>query len=308
MRKFCYVLFCILFICSIAFGLIGRGYCTRDNQNYTVLQPESFIPDVIETVLHDKELKQIYVCYNDANCVNVYSEDGEFLWAVATPYIRNSYFELQDGKLIIYGDGAYIYSSENGKFLEKTSEDDLELSYRWSNETADEITEGEFYFDSYQVYKCEPDGALRTVVSRPRWNIFFNFGACLCIAGMGAVGLGITFFFEKKKAYNRAKNTEIKNPKARKIIRYFKVTSIVHILYAVLDIIFGFFGGYLCIGIMPLALHFIVANVITWNMLDRISFSKDESDVIEYYKTVEIATFIIAFLSVAVAAGIATAL
>ncbi|MDD6094514.1 MAG: hypothetical protein PUC29_02090, partial [Clostridia bacterium] len=285
-----------------------RGYCTRDNQNYTVLQPESFIPDVIETVLHDKELKQIYVCYNDANCVNVYSEDGEFLWAVATPYIRNSYFELQDGKLIIYGDGAYIYNSKNGEFLEKTSEDNLELSYRWSEETADEMTEGEIYFDSYQVYKYEPDGSLRTVVSRPRWHLFFNFGACLFIAGMGAVGLGITFFFEKKKSYNRVKNTEIKSPKARKIIHYFKATSIVHIIYTVLDIIFGFFGGYLCIGIMPLALNFIFSGVIICNMLDRISFSEEEAAVVQYYKTVEFATFVIAFFSVVAAVRIATAL
>ena len=52
------------------------------------------------------------MCYNDANCVNVYTETGEFLWCVSTPYLRNSYFILQDDKLIICDGDAYIYNVE----------------------------------------------------------------------------------------------------------------------------------------------------------------------------------------------------
>ena len=111
MRGFTKILFpfsIALFMCSIALGLFGRAFCTRSNNDYKSIQPESFVPDTIETVLHDENLKQIYVCYNDANCVNVYTEDGKFLWCVATPYMRNSFFELQDNKLIIYDGDAYI--------------------------------------------------------------------------------------------------------------------------------------------------------------------------------------------------------
>lgn len=98
--KILFPFFIVLFMGGIALGLLGREFCTRSNDNYKEIQPESFVPDTIETVLRDDDLKQIYVCYNDANCVNVYTEDGDFLWCVATPYMRNSYFELQDNKLI----------------------------------------------------------------------------------------------------------------------------------------------------------------------------------------------------------------
>lgn len=306
MKKISTVLFIILFMGGVALGLFGRAICTHDNQNYADLQPESFIPDVIETVLHDEELKQIYVCYNDANYVNVYSESGEFLWAVATPYLRNSYFELQDDKLIIYGDNAYIYNSENGEFLGIEKEEDLDLNYDWENEQTGEFRDGEFYFDSYQVYKADSNGTLHAVVFRPWWHWIFNFGVSLCISFAGAFGIGITVFIEKKRSYsNVKKKVKFKNRKAKTITNYFRVTSIIQLVYAFLDVFFGFFGGILCIGIIPIAIHFIVSNWILWNMLDNISVNQEEKTVVDYWKAFETITFIIAFVSVIIAAGIA---
>ena len=152
---------------GIALGLFGRAFCTSSNDNYKEIQTESFVPDTIETVLQDKDLKQIYVCYNDANCVNVYSEEGEFLWCVATPYMRNSYFELQDDKLIIYDGDAYIYDSKNGSFLGVENEENLNLNYDWENEYNEKYIEGDFYFDNFQVYKVLADGTLEVIVNRP---------------------------------------------------------------------------------------------------------------------------------------------
>ncbi len=306
MKKIYTVLFIILFIGGIVLGLFGRAYCTRDNQNYAELQPESFIPDVIETVLQDEKLKQIYVCYNDANYVNVYSESGEFLWAVATPYIRYSYFELQEDKLIIYGDDAYIYNSANGEFLGIEKVENLDLEYNWEDEQTDEFIDGEIYFDSYQVYKADPNGTLYTIVSRPWWHWIFNFGVCWCISFVGALGIGITIFVEKKRSYDGVKKkVKFKNRKAKIIINYFRVTSIVQLVYAGLDVVFGFFGGILCIGIIPVAIHFIASNWILRNMLDYISISQDERTVADYWGTLEIVTLIIAVASVLIAAGIA---
>lgn len=300
------VLFIVLFIGGISLGLFGRLICTHDNQNYDVLQPESFIPDVIETVLRDEELKQIYICYNDANYVNVYSESGEFLWAVATPYIRNSYFELQDNKLIIYDDDAYIYNSKSGEFLGIESAEDLDLNYNWEHEQTDDFKDGEFYFDSYQVYRADSNGTLNIVVSRPWWHWIFNFEVALLIAFAGAIGSGITVFIEKTRCYNSVKKeVKLKNRKARIIKNYFKVTSIIQLVYALLDVFFGFFGGFLCIGIMPLAIHFIVSNWILCNMNDNLPVNKKEGAVIDYWKFVELVTFVIAFISVIIAAGIA---
>lgn len=301
-----YIISDILFAGGIILGLVGRVICTRDNKDYGELQPELFLPDVIETVLHDEELKQLYVCYNDANYVNVYSESGEFLWAVATPYIRNTYFELQDDKLMIYGDGAYVYSSANGDFLGLAAEENLDLSYNWQKEHADDLQNGEFCFDSHQVYKADSDGSLHTVIARPWWYRVFDFGTCLIVAAFGAVGFGLTHFYTAKKSYDSVKKkTVFKNRKAKIIKNYFIVISIIQLLYAVIDIVGGFFGGIFCIGIFPIAIYFIISNIVTLNILDRISVSREEMQVLKYWETVEIITFVTAFLSVILAAGIA---
>lgn len=308
MKKVLTVLFPALFMVGIAWGLIGQAICYRDTQNYQELQPELFAPDVIETVLHNEALGQIYVCYNDANYVNVYTETGEFLWAVATPYIRNSYFELQGDTLIIYGEGAYVYDSRDGSFLAYKNEEDLSLSYDWETESTDRFTDGDFYFDTYQVYQAQTDGSLRTVVARPWWHWCFNFGVCWCIGFSGGIGYGLLYFIGRRKEYTAVKpQLKFKNRKTKCIYNYFRITSAVQMLYVFLNIIFGFFNrmGILCIGIIPLAIHFIISNIVLHNILDHISASQEERKALDYWMAAEWATFIIAFLSVIPVASVA---
>lgn len=302
MRKIASIIFNILLVCGCIYALLCGEVRSHDNPNYAELQPESFVPDVIETVLHDKELKQIYVCYNDANCVNVYAESGEFLWAVATPEIRNSYFELQDDKLLIYGhDDAYIYNSKNGEFLGIENADDLNLNYYWQNEQA-----GEFSFDFYQVYRASPDGTLNIVVSRPWWHWIFNSAVPFILIFSAFFVTGAILFIEKRKAYNSVKNkVTFRAPKSKTIVNYSKVTSIIHLVYTFLNIVFGFFGGILCIGIIPIAIHFIVSGVILSRMSKKIHVSKEEETVIDYWNAFALDTFIIVFFSVITVAVIA---
>ena len=309
MRRFTKFLFPIsvaLFICSISLGLLGRAFCTRSNNDFKSIQPESFVPDTIETVLQDDDLKQFYVCYNDANCVNVYTEEGKFLWCVATPYMRNSYFELLDGNLIICDGDAYIYDSQNGSFLGFENEEKLNLTYDWENEYDDQFTEGNFYFDSFQVYRVSANGTLAVIVNRPWWHHIFDYSLCLGIAFLGAIGIGISIFLEKKKDYNAVKKTVVfENRKARIIKDYFKITTIIHSTYFALNIICAFFTDWLIIGIIPLALHMIISSIILWNMKDRLSCKSEEMQVIDFWGTTEIGSFVIAFISVIIASSIA---
>jgi len=309
MRRFTKILFPVsiaLFMCSIALGLFGREVCIRSNDDYKSIQPESFVPDTIETVLHDENLKQLYVCYSDANCVNVYTEEGKFLWCVATPYMRNSYFELQDDKLIIYDGDAYIYDSQNGSFLGIEKEENLDLNYNWEKEYTDHCIEGNFYFDSFQVYKANADGTLKVIVSRPWWHHIFDYPLCPGIALLGAIGIGASIFLEKKKDYNEVKKTIVfQNHKAKIIKNYFKATTIIHTVYTALNIICAFFTDWLIIGIIPLALHMIISSAILWNMKDRLSCKSEEIRVIDFWGTTEIGSFVIAFLSVIIASSIA---
>lgn len=309
MRRFTKILYSIsivLFMGGIALGLFGRAFCTRSNDNYKEIQPESFVPDTIETVLYDEDLKLIYVCYNDANCVNVYTEEGQFLWCAATPYLRNSCFELLDNKLIIYDGDAYIYDSKSGSFLGIENEEDLDLNYSREEEYGNQYIEGNYYYDSFQVYKALADGTLEVIISRPWWHNIFSFGMCLCIAFIGAAGIGISIFFEKKKDYITVRKTVVfENQKASAINKYFKTTTIVHLLYTGLNIFCAFFFDWLIIGIIPLALHMIISNIILWNMKDRLSCESDEMRVIDFWGTAEIGSFIIAFISVIIASSIA---
>lgn len=208
--------FAVLFVFGVVLGGFGREFCTRSNKNYAEPRSESFVPDVIETVLHDEELQQIYVCYNDANCVNVYSDSGEFLWAVATPYIRNSYFVLQDGKLIVFGiDNFYVYDSADGAFIGREEAVGSDFAYDYENVAVSTTKDGKFCFDAYRVYKINSDGTKTAVVSRPWWHWIFHFAICMCIIFVGALGVGITVFAEKAQSYNAVKKPKWKTTKQK---------------------------------------------------------------------------------------------
>ena len=308
----CFFISMFLFVFGILFALVGTAARSHSNQNYTELQPESFVPDTIETVLYDEELGQFYVCYNDANCVNVYSESGEFLWAVATPYLRNSKFELLDDKLVICDWDAYLYDAANGEFIGVEQAENLPLEHHWEKQPAKELIPGNFCFNSYEVFRVNEDGSLLTIVSRPFWHRIVNPFVGFCIALSGALGLGVVVFLHNKQGFddvrkkNGKKKVRFTNRKAEIFSRYLKVTSVVQGAFAVLDVIFGFFGGFLCIGILPIALHFMVSSAIIYYQIDRMSLSRVERSVLNYNKTVELATFLAAFFSVIVATMIAT--
>ena len=83
--------------------------------------------------------------------------------------------------------------------------------------------------------------------------------------------------------------------------------SIVHLAFAVLDVLLGIFlDGILTIGIIPLALHFIVSNAVFANMMERIPLTEDEEKIMNFWSTAQFASFFIAFFSVMVATAFAT--
>lgn len=195
-----FVIFSGLCIISIVIGLIGRGLCVRITQNYWDLQPELFAPDEISTVLYDDDQAQLYVCYSDSSYVNVYTESGKFLWAVSTPILRNAYYELQEEHLMIYNrEDVYIYNSTDGGFIECANAEDLTLEFNWEAEKTIRYQKGEFYFDTYQVYKVHSDGTKEAVVTRPWWYWCFNFKLCWCIGFPCGIGINIYKIIKKKE-------------------------------------------------------------------------------------------------------------
>ena len=165
------------------------------------------------------------------------------------------------------------------------------------------------------MYKAAENGDLITVVSRPWWYGLLNFGFCWCVSFCGALGIGVLKFLNFRRKYLAAKKYKsndtkavISSKKANRILKYMQITTAVQAAYTVLDIVFGiWFNGILCIGIVPVTAHFIVSNIIIWNTLDFLQAPEDEISILDYWKTCETVSFIIAFLSVIVAVGFAMA-
>lgn len=301
-KKWLQAILAVVFQTVIVLALLTRVCCIRDTQDYEQLQPELKAPDVIATVLHKPDLGQIYVCYNDASYVNVYTEDGTFLWAVSTPYLRNVYFTIRDEKLIIYNGDAYVYDAADGNFLELSDIDTLGLSHDTEGETTGEFEAGAFYYDAYQVYRGTANGEVKTIVSRPWWYILTNFVVCWCIAFACALGFLALRFFDKIRAWwSVRREVQFDSKKARVILAYLRTTSVLHILFAAAVIIAAIYHLDISIGLMAVGIHFIVSNWVIWNILDRIDADADQQKVLRFWKAFEFATFVAAFFSVVVA-------
>ncbi len=304
-------IFIVMFISGILIGMLGRLLCINDNKNYEKTLPEINTVEEINTVLIPPDNNYIYVCYNDGSYVNVYNENGEFIWAVSVPYLRNSYFEIKDGHLVVYnGDEAYLYNKNNGNFIAKKSSEDLELAFVWEN-TGVNISDfkiGEVYFNTYNVFRITSDGTKDYIVKKPVWYNIFYFPYDWLFGFIGAVSILIMSLISITRQYIKSKSEKTSkksryNKKVNIIITYSKITIALSLIFFVLNLISGaFWDGGLCIGIMPLAIHFIISNIIISIIRDRISVSRKEESTVGFWTTWNVASFILAFFSVIIVA------
>lgn len=134
----------------------------------------------------------------------------------------------------------------------------------------------------------------------------FGHNFWIIITFIGAAGCLIGTYAEQKIRYDAVKSTLVfHNRKAEIIKNYFRITTIIHMAYTVLNILCAFFVDWLLVGIVPLTIHAIISNSILWNMKDALTCKKDERYALEFWGTVEIGSYIIAFLSVLCASAIA---
>ena len=284
------IIFVILFVVSIVWGSFSAYYCSKSNENYQELQEEFIDPDIIDTVMYDEELKQIYVCYYYSNYVNVYNESGDFLWCVGIDTSRGLSCAIDDDKLIISSQGyGYIYDAKNGAFLEETN--DEEFLYKYDEKSEEILAKNRISFDSTQIYKEDSNGNLKTIVSRPKWHLLFSVKLFVVCALFSVLGIGFCILFGASNLYLESKEkAEFKNRKAMMIKNYYKMNSIIQTLSALLIALFQGVFTLLPIIIFP---HFIISNIVLSNMDNKLLFSEDEDTVIQFWKIVNIATLVI---------------
>ena len=287
-----------IFIVGIILGLLGRLICVRNNDNYEVLQEEFKGPDVIAEVFQHDVSKKIYVCYNDASYVNVYSSDGEFLWAVSTPYLRNCDFILTKDTLIISGKDSYIYNCHNGEFIKKINTNDFNME---NSDENDELIPGDLVYDTYNVYEYLGNNAYKKIVERPWWHWIFNFPIDWLISFGAVLVAGILFLIEKIREYEKeTKHQIVSDKKVKFIINYYKISSSIQMLYSIVGLLLGFIYKEVIIGLIPICVHFIISNIILFNIQDSINNNHnvkiDGKEKMSFWKYINIATIIIAFI------------
>ena len=276
-----------LFAGAIMVALLTRVACIRDTKDYDQLQPELRFPDVIADVLYDEELGQIYVCYNDASYVNVYTEDGEFLWAVSAPYMRNVDFALLDGRLLV---NSFVYDAADGTFLARLDEA-IEIPYQ--------ELEG-FSFDAYQVYRGN-----ETVVSRPGWYWLTHFVVCWCIAmGSGLLYGGIVFVAMFVQWCKTRKQARIEKGKGWGVLGYWKFKCALQGLWSVANVAAACYGRDITIGTIAVVVHFIVSGWVLTNLFEKLDMDEDQDSVLAFWYVCDWATVIVAFTSVLVAQAV----
>ena len=283
MKRALKIILPVIFSLAVAIGLLGRQIATKATEDYWKLQPEFTGPDTIETVIYDEALGQIYVCYSDANHVNVYAESGEFRWAVGTPYIRGNQFCLTGGMLACYGDGeVYLYSAEDGTFLRIADQDEMDLPY-------DSDSTDQFAWDSFQVFGEEGN----VLVERPTWYWIFDFFLTWCIAALAGLGFGFLAFLDRvQDARSARKMTELKDRRT-KAYRAASIAMItLHLGYGVAMLFHELIHPWLIIGIFPITIHFIFAGWIWMDRPVRWGLPEEEYTITRFWRAANIASLI----------------
>jgi len=296
-----YLICASVFVVGIIVGLFGRLICVRNNDNYEELQEEFKGPDVITEVFQHDVSKQIYVCYNDASYVNVYNSNGEFLWAISTPYLRNCDFILTKDTLIVFGKDSYIYNCHNGEFIGKINTSDLDMEDSEYNEN-DELLPGDLVYNTYNVYEYLGNDDYKMIVERPLWHWIFNSLIDWLISFCAILVAGILFLIEKIKKYQKeTKHQIVTDKKVKFIINYYKISSSIQILYSIVGLFLGFIYKEVIIGLIPICAHFIISNIILSNIQDNINNNHDViiigKDKMSFWQYINIATVVIAFIT-----------
>lgn len=267
--------FAALFFFGIIYATLCGSIVQNDNDYYDKIQNEINTYSTIDTVKTDADNDRLYVCYDDATCVNVYSLDGEFLWAVSIPFPENSrgvtYFYLDNGRLIIDREDTYVYNAITGEFIEKTYAEKLgilDLRDKWDEyhdeDLKDAVSLG-YNFDSYNVYRTDANGnAVSYIIEKPVWYSLTNDIWGFFIALIGAIGLAVISLVSKFKQLNKIPADKSKTGrKSKAFILYLKILFSCLLIYSVLNVTLAAFDiAFIMIGIFPVTAVFIITLII----------------------------------------------
>lgn len=311
--KILFVIFVALFFIGIIYSVLCAKSYHHNNEYYDVVQKEINTYCQIDTVKTDAVNKMLYLCYDDASCVNVYDFKGNFLWAVFVPFSEYSrgvtFFYLDEGRLIIDRDAdIYVYNALTGDFIEKSYAEKLgiggwrETYDQYHSEDLKKLSDLGFTFDFYNVYTTDENGTLTScIIQKPNWYILTNDIWGVIISSIGAIGI---FLISVLAVLKRLAKIPLDNEKigktAKNVSVYLKGMFSVFLAFAILNIVLAIFSyTNFSIIVFPLAFIFIVSLIIQ-DILTK-KFNETEKRVCGIWRNYCLIAFFISIISVIIA-------
>ena len=298
---------------GVLYSLIcGKSYY-HNNEYYDLKIEEIDTYCPIDTVKTDLVNKIMYVCYDDATCINVYDFDGNFLWAVSIPrdeYSRGvTYFYLENDKLIIERDAdVYVYNARNGDFIEKTYIEKLGIE-NWRDtydiyhaEDLRKLNQAGFDFNLYNVYETDINGnSTNFIVQKPSWYILTNDNWGFIIASIGGIGI---FLISVLGALKRLRKLSLDNDeigKTAKILSlYFKILFAFLLAFSIVNVLFALFSiANISIAIFPIAFVFVLSLIVQDILTKR--FNDNEKRICGIWRNFCLIAFCVTIICVIIA-------
>lgn len=312
MKTVTIICFVMLFVGVLYSLLCGKSYY-NNNEYYDLKMSEIDTYCTIDTVKTDFVNKIVYVCYDEATCVNVYDFEGNFLWAISTPreeYSRGvTYFYLENEKLIIDRDGdVYIYNAVTGNFIEKTYVEKFDIqSWRdtydiYHAEDLKKLNQAGFDFDLYNLYTIDENGEPADfIVQKPSWYILTNDTWGYIIASIGAIGI---FLISVLGTLKRLRKLPLDNGEIRKSAKilsvYLKMLFAVLLAFSIVDIFLALFSiGNISIAIFPIAFVFVLSLIIQ-DILTK-KFNENEKRLCGIWRNFCLIAFFVTIICVIIA-------
>lgn len=308
----------ITIICFVMLftGVIYSLVCSRsyyhNNDYYDLKQPEINTYCPIDTVKTGFENEILYVCYDEAICVNAYDFDGNFLWAISVPrkdYSKGAtYFYLDGERLIIERDwDVYVYDAPTGDFIEKTyieklGIDDWRDTYDlYHTEDLNNLNKAGFEFNSYNVFAIDNNGnPTDYIIENPDWYILTNDNWGFAIALIGVIGIFLISVFGTLKRLKKLPiDDKTVGKKARITATYLKILFVFLVAFSISDIFLSLFKlANISIAIFPIALVFVLSIIAVDILLKR--FKENEKNLCGIWRGYCLLTFFITILSVCI--------
>ena len=171
---------------------------------------------------------------------------------------------------------------------------------------------GEIYYDTYDVYKVNPDGSRLMIVSALWWYDFFNIFIWWLVGFSGGLGKGALMLLDKVRQGVTAKRDaetglsgeqELTDRAAVFAVRFYKAQSVIHLLTAGCIVLLISSAPKVTLLMFPVAFLFIFSHIVLENLLEKKKLSDYEQKTVSMWNAVNWGTMIAAFLTLAVVIG-----